>query len=134
MATAAAATRASATQALTGCDVREVKEANELIRRMCTLLHIAYAAGSEFLIENPIDRGDPSRKVAYFNAQHGPLWLMPEIVTLSNVADCSSVHFSQCRFGKASQKDTTFLHTQGLTPMLAPLHELTCNHKPGEHH
>ena len=108
---------------------RELRESNELVRRMCTLLHIAHAAGSEFLIENPIDRGHASFKGAYANPKHGPIWVMPELLTLSQVTECSSVNFSQCRYGASVRKDTTFMFTPGLSPTISQLSIMSCNHK-----
>lgn len=37
---------------------QELRNANELIRRMSILPHVATGAGTEFIVENPADRGD----------------------------------------------------------------------------
>ena len=107
---------------------KELETANELVRRMCILLHVAHGAGAEFMVENPIDRGDRSDSKFYHSSDHGPLWLMPDLLTLSAVAGCLSVSFAQCRFGSDTQKYTTFVYTPGFHAMLAPLADMACNH------
>ena len=107
---------------------KELETATELLRRMCILLHVAHGAGAEFMVENPIDRGDRSDSKFYHSSDHGPLWLMPDLLTLSAVAGCLSVSFAQCRFGSDTQKYTTFLYTPGFHAMLAPLADMACNH------
>ena len=111
----------------------ELRQANELVRRMCTILHVAHGAGSEFVIENPVDRGNSERPKYFHTDQHGPLWLMPDVLTLSAVVGCLSCTFAQCRFGSPVQKYTTFLYSPGLEPAFGPLDKLECDHRPGEH-
>ena len=44
---------------------------------------LAHRAGTEFVIENPADRGDVSRPELFINAAHGPLWLMAAVGALT---------------------------------------------------
>ena len=45
----------------------------EIVRRLAILLHVARGAGTEFVIENPVDRGDRDRKEFFITEEHGPL-------------------------------------------------------------
>ena len=40
---------------------RELRQANAIVARMTALLTAAFAAGTQYIIENPADRGDPAR-------------------------------------------------------------------------
>ena len=111
----------------------ELHGANELVRRMSMLLHVAHGAGSEFIIENPADRGDSSEPGLFIDERHGPIWLMPDLVTLRKACSCSLVTFSQCNFGAPSQKYTSFLFTPSLLPFLSHLDRLRCTHTKDEH-
>ena len=51
----------------------ELERANNVVARMCALLVLAHRAGTEFIIENPADRGDLSRPELFIDAAHGPL-------------------------------------------------------------
>ena len=63
------------------------------------------------MIENPVDRGDRDRP-AYFHCEdHGPLWRMPDVVTLAakgalNVS-ARVVHSDVFKHGAASVGATT---------------------------
>eukprot|EP00966_Prymnesium_polylepis_P318981 7367515-Prymnesium_polylepis.2 len=83
---------------------------------MCILLHVARGAGTEFVIENPADRGCRERADLHLADEYGPLWLMPDIQTLARVCGCLSATFAQCMFGAEAQKYTTFLILQACTP------------------
>ena len=111
----------------------ELNNANELVRRMAILLHVAHGAGTEFLIENPSDRGNTSEPSLFIDERHGPIWLMPDMQTLKKACSCSMVTFSQCNFGAPSQKYTTFMMTASLLPLLSHLDRLRCTHSRGEH-
>ena len=78
---------------------RELRKANELIRRTCTLLRAAADAGSEIALENPADRGDPKRPALFPEPDHAPLWIMPDILDLEKYASCRKVTFPFCAFG-----------------------------------
>ena len=111
----------------------ELNNANELLRRMTILLHVAHGAGTEFIIENPSDRGDKSEPGLFIDERHGPIWLMPDIQTLKKACGCSTATFSQCNFGAPSQKYTTFMFTPSLLPFLSHLDTLRCTHTKEEH-
>ena len=58
---------------------RELRHANRLVQRMTYIVGAAYAAGSEYIIENPPHRGDASLDYLFMHAQHAALWQMPII-------------------------------------------------------
>eukprot|EP00966_Prymnesium_polylepis_P218085 5047469-Prymnesium_polylepis.1 len=63
---------------------------------MAILLHVARGAGTEFVIENPADRGNRASKDLLITDDHGPLWLMPDLVTLVRTCGCLFVTFGAC--------------------------------------
>ena len=83
---------------------REVKLANELVARTCAILHAAAEAGSEFAVENPADRGNVENLSTFVDADHAPLWLMPDIQRLSKFASCRYSTFPMCAFGVDYEK------------------------------
>ena len=107
---------------------REVKQANELISRTCAILHAAVEAGSEFALENPADRGDVRNLDTFVDAEHAPLWLMPDIIRLSKFASCRFSTFPMCAFGVNYEKPTTLMYTPGLSKSLQDLDALRCTH------
>ena len=50
----------------------ELNRANDVVGRMCSLLMLAHRAGTEFIIENPADRGDLTEPSLFIDAAHGP--------------------------------------------------------------
>ena len=108
---------------------REVKRANELIARTCSILHAAVESGSEFALENPADRGDVKNLETFVDADHAPLWLMPDIISLSTFASCRYATFPMCAFGVNYEKPTTLMYTPGLSKHLQDLDLLRCTHK-----
>ena len=60
----------------------ELDRANLLVERMSALVHAAYDAGSQFAIEHPADRGDPSEPRIFLDERHAPLWLFPDVERL----------------------------------------------------
>ena len=101
----------------------ELARANDVVNKMCSLLHLAHRAGSEVIIENLSDCGDLSRPNLFLNASHGPLWLMPAICALAKTAT-----FAMCAFGAPWQKATTLLYTAGFDAWLDVLRERRCEH------
>lgn len=97
------------------------------------ILMAAHRAGAEFVLENPVDRGDPEHPLLFQFAEHGPIWLDPYMQELSRACSTESSTFAQCMFGAASQKYTTLWYTAGLAPALRPLRQLVCTHAPGSH-
>ena len=68
----------------------ELDRANDVVARMCALLMLARRAGTEFIIENPADRGDITKPALFINAAHGPLWLMAAVCALSRYASTNT--------------------------------------------
>ena len=111
---------------------RELSEANALVSRMCTLLRTGWAVGSQFAVENPIDRGDRALHRAFLDDTHGSIWCMPEIQKLELDCGGARVHFSQCMFGAKWQKQTTLMYTAGFEKWLGALRTLQCTHTTHE--
>ena len=63
----------------------ELDRANDIVARMAALLLLAHRAGTQFVIENPSDRGDLTKPKSFLHAEHGPLWLMPAILALGKI-------------------------------------------------
>ena len=110
---------------------RELRNANTIIARTSSILQAGAEAGSEFIVENPADRGDPSHPHLFIDAEHGPLWLMPEIIELERALSCRKATFPQCVFGADVLKHTTLLYTPGLHTVLGRMDGLTCPHADG---
>ena len=109
--------------------VRELRLANLLVTRTCRLLMAAAEGGSEFILENPADRGDPGVKYYFLNERHAPLWEMPEIKVLQDKTNAQQISFPMCELGHQSQKLTTLMCTPGVARHLAHLRKLECSHK-----
>ena len=77
----------------------ELDRANNVVARMCALLLLAHRAGTEFIIENPADRGDLTKPDLFINAEHGPLWLLPVACALVRQTSAKMVTFAMCAFG-----------------------------------
>eukprot|EP00965_Chrysotila_dentata_P040051 1330216-Pleurochrysis_carterae.AAC.1 len=58
---------------------RELEQANEIVRRTANLLKVAHAAGAEYILEHPADRGALASPI-FLNARHAPLWVVPDII------------------------------------------------------
>ena len=67
---------------------KELRESNELASRTCGIIRAASEAGTEYIIENPADRGDAARPHLFIHSEHAPLWLMPEITDLGVFCEC----------------------------------------------
>ena len=106
----------------------ELERANDVVGKMCALLHLAHHAGTEIIIENPADRGDLSQPNLFLNAAHGPLWLMPAVCALIKRTSAKTVTFAMCAFGAPWQKATTLLYTAGFDPWLDVLRNRRCTH------
>ena len=106
----------------------ELVRANDVINKMCALLHLAHHAGTEIIIENPADRGDLSQPNLFLNASHGPIWLMPAVCALIKRTSAKTVTFAMCAFGAPWQKVTTLLYTAGFDPWLDALRDRQCEH------
>ena len=79
--------------------------------RLCALLDAAAEVGTEFVIENPSDRGDRQSPSLFLFADHAPIWLYPALCLLQRRRRCRTCTFAQCMLGAEVQKYTTFLFT-----------------------
>ena len=93
------------------------------------MLTAAFNAGTEFVLENPADHGDPSDKYCFLHHEHCPLWLMDEMKSLEELVSGQRITFPFCALGHESQKMTTLLCTPGLANSLSHLSRLKCTHK-----
>ena len=107
---------------------RELSKANTIIVRTVSILNAAAESGAEFIIENPADRGDPSNEELFIHEDHGPLWLLPEILGLEQTWSCRKVTFPQCAFGASVLKHTTLMYTPSLEKTLGDFGRLKCTH------
>ena len=108
--------------------LRELRIANSLISRTCTLLRAAVEVGTEFALENPADHGDPANTELFIHPDHAPLWVMPDIQQLATHASCRYATFPMCQFGAKYKKDTTLMFTPGLSRDLSDLGAIKCTH------
>eukprot|EP00965_Chrysotila_dentata_P181134 5979538-Pleurochrysis_carterae.AAC.1 len=106
---------------------RELLKANEIVRRTASLLKTAHAAGAEYILEHPADRGALASPI-FLEARHAPIWIMPDNIALKSDTHATLITFPQCALGAASQKYTTLLVSAGLSPSLQSLANLRCQH------
>ena len=107
---------------------RELLQANAVVARMAALIMAGFHRGVQFVVENPADRGDSAHPRRFLTADHGPLWLMPELEAIRETCAGKEVTFAMCNFGAPWQKYTTLAYSSGLSPWLAPLSKLQCGH------
>jgi hypothetical protein len=106
----------------------EVRESNELVNCTINILKAAHSAGSEFGIESPADHGDTNQPALFVDADHAPLWVVPEIIALKTDTECITITFPQCSLGAPWRKDTTIVCTPALGFLLTDLGLLKCTH------
>ena len=106
----------------------ELERANDVTTRMCSLLLLAHRVGTQFIIENPADRGNLDEPKLFLNAEHGPLWLFPAVLALAHRTSAKLVTFAMCAFGAPWQKATTLMYTAGYDAWLDVLISRTCEH------
>ena len=99
----------------------EVRKLNELVNRTINILRAAHNAGSEFGIESPADHGDTNQPGLFVDADHAPLWVVPEIIALKTDTECTTITFPQCSLGAPWRKETTVMCTPALGFLLADL-------------
>ena len=107
---------------------RELVLANSIVARTASLLAAAHQVGTQWVLENPADRGDPTAHRIWLHDDHGPLWEMPEIKALIRVCSASRCTFPMCAFSSPWQKYTTLVFSAGFEEWLAPLNKLVCEH------
>ena len=110
----------------------ELNRANDVTARMCALLLLAHRVGTQFIIENPADRGDVSVPDLFINEEHGPLWLVKAVIALSKHTAARVVTFPMCSFGARWQKYTTLMYTAGFDSWLDVLSGRKCDHAKHE--
>ena len=99
------------------------------------ILNAVALNGGHFVLENPASRSDPTQVVTYDPAlaEHGPLWLMPEVALLKATHSATLITFAQCMIGSKHQKYTSLLASPLAAAGLTPLTHLKCNHSKGQH-
>ena len=117
-----------------GRHTNEVYRANLLVRRTCDLLKAAYDAGSEYLCENPADRGSlaPDTGHLLIDVRHAPMWVMPCVQQLRATTHASLITFSQCQLGAEYQKYTSVLCSPALAYLFKRVYQwdtLRCTHR-----
>ena len=117
---------------LSAPETKQLNDANALVIRTCALLAEATRVGCQWIIENPVDRGDRSLPRAFSHTEHGSIWVMRHVIELAKLASADVVHFSQCMIGAPWQKRTTLMFTPGLKAWLTPLAALECDHQSHE--
>ena len=106
-------------------------QANTLAARSANIAYAVWLSGGSYVIENPVDRGNPD-EVWYQPgwATHAPLWMMEEIRTLQRRTKSTKVSFPQCGFeGAKYQKWTTLLYSPEMEDTLGPLAKMECEHQ-----
>ena len=111
---------------------RELTLANSIVARTAILLAAAHKVGTQWVIENPADRGNPAAHRLWLHDEHGPVWEMAEIKTLIRVCAATLCTFPMCAFSAPWQKYTTLAFSAGFDDWLAPLNKLTCEHSSHE--
>ena len=107
---------------------------NELIDLTAELCLELHYSGGAFVIENPVDRGDPTGLARrFYNKdrfprcdEHGPLWLHPAIKRLIRKTGALFVMFDQCVLGSKFMKSTCLLVSPVLYPRLRHLWGCRC--------
>ena len=108
---------------------RELLQANAIVARMTTLLTAGIAIGTQFLVENPADRGDTAHPRRSLDPDHSPLWMMPEMLALIKQGEKEAT-FPMCAFGAPWQNYTTFVYSAGFDGWLDTLNDLKCDITP----
>ena len=85
--------------------------ANTISIRTAALLTAAHLVGTQWILENPADRGDPDLSHLWLHEDHGPLWLMPEIRALRRACGASMATFPMCAFSAPWQKYTSLMYS-----------------------
>ena len=96
--------------------------------------------GGVFIIENPIDHGDPQNLPNwYMHANHGSLWQHPAIVSLQADTKARVVDFDQCSAFDSDEshgyrKGTRLMYSRPLKNGLRDLHNRCCPGAPDHKH
>ena len=108
--------------------LKELRNANAIVARTVSILSAAHSVGTQWILENPADRGDQSRPELWLHDEHGPIWEMPEMKALQRICGARLVTFPMCAFSAPWQKYTSLLYSAGFEAWLEPLDRLRCTH------
>ena len=78
----------------------EVRKSNELVSHTINILRAAHNAGSEFGIESPADHGNTHQPELFVDADHAPLWVVPEIIALKADTECATIHSRNAQWAR----------------------------------
>ena len=107
---------------------KELTLANSIVARTVAILTAGHLVGTQWILENPADRGDPANHRLFLHEGHGPMWLMPELCALRKCCSASMVTFPMCAFSAPWQKYTSLMFSAGFDTWLLPLDKLRCEH------
>lgn len=106
-----------------------VNKHNRLVDASIQLARAAHSAGATFIIENPVDRGQPgSHLFEQRFSEHAPLWLLPTVQSLQKDTSAIIVSFPQCYFNGKFQKWTSLMAAGPRASTLTCLSQATCTH------
>jgi len=117
---------------LSDANQRKLRDANVLVRRTCAILLAGFMVGTQFMIENPSDRGNQKESDIFLHEDHGPVWLMPAVIALLRVTGSKQATFPMCAFSSPWQKFTTIAYSPGFETWAAPLNNMRCHHSRHE--
>ena len=114
---------------LPGWQQRYVEWHNVFVRFTEELAQAAYDAGCTYVIENPVDYGQPGSP--YFDwaaREHCPLWLTTPMRRLARATRAKFVSGCQCMLGGDFKKATTLMAAGPLADRLNSFGSLVCTH------
>ena len=91
-------------------------------------LATGFEVGTQFIVENPSDRGVIADADLFLHDDHAPLWVLPEMAALKKATGASTCTCPMCAFNAEAQKITTLMFTDGFTHWLDRLSKLRCGH------
>ena len=109
----------------------QTTDANILLQRTARIVLAIDAYGGHWIIENPVDRGNPNTQ-HYREAwsRHCPIWVMEtmEQMYIGTRQAPGSVDFAQCGLGGDYQKFTTLMYCAELTQKMQQFSPIACDH------
>ena len=106
-------------------------DANILLQRTACIILAVDSWGGHWMIENPVDRGNPGTQ-HYREAwrQHCPIWVMEsmEQMYIGARQRPGSVDFAQCGLGGDYQKFTTLMFNAELSGRMRKFDSIACDH------
>ena len=113
---------------VTAKHLRELRQANAVVARMTALLTAAFAAGTQYVIENPADRGDPAASTTLPRRRPRPTLADARDTVVAIVVGKAGDLSDACALNAPWQKYTTVMYSSGFDEWLDPLDRLTCTH------